>query len=71
MVPLVAYSVRPLGYEKQCTPTDVVSRQVFYCWDTLTEFEVNQIATIKVHMRDVLELTEPPNFDDREWLKFL
>ena len=41
MVPLITYSVRPRGYELQCSPTDAVSRQVFYCWNTLSEYEVN------------------------------
>jgi hypothetical protein len=48
----------------------VAARQVFYCWNTLNDFEVNQIAAIKAHMQE-LKIAAPENFNDREWLKFL
>ena len=69
--PLQAYMIRPPNYEKFSTEKDTDHRKVYYGWNNLSEFESNQIETIKDHMKEVMKLEPPPRFDDREWLKFL
>jgi hypothetical protein len=63
--------IRPPNYEKFSTEKDTDHRKVYYGWNNLSEFENNQIETIKDHMKEVMKLEPPPRFDDREWLKFL
>ena len=69
--PLEAYMIRPANYERASTEKDTDNRKIYYGWNNLSQFEINQIEAIKVHMRDVLKIPSPPRFDDREWLKFL
>ena len=63
--------MRPMNYEKVSTEKDTDSRKVYYGWNNLSEFEINQIETIKLHMKEEKMLQAPDNFNDREWLKFL
>ena len=44
---------------------------VFHGWNTLDEFETNQIRKIKKHIKKHVSIEEPPNFTDRDYLKFL
>ena len=71
LTPIAAYKMRPPKQELVSNEKNLDGRLIFYRWNNLTKFEIEQIKRFKEYLLKKKDFVIPDDFDERDVLKFI